>query len=145
MLVNNILVVCTGNICRSPLAEALLRRDLPDKRVASAGIGALQGHPVDGTAKILAEEEGLEVSSHCARQIDSTMIRAHELILVMEAGQAAWIARRFPHAQGRVFLLGHWADKAEVPDPYRRSTEVFRAAFKLIERFSEQWRMRLAQ
>lgn len=132
-------MVCTGNICRSPLAEALLRREQPELRVASAGIGALVGQPADDKVAAIAEREGLDVSAHRAQQIDTEMVHEYELMLVMEARQRTWITRRFPQASGKVYLLGHWADKVEVPDPYKHSMDAFEQAYAAIERYLAQW------
>lgn len=145
MSINSILVVCTGNICRSPLAEALLRRELPQARVTSAGIGALVGNAADANAKKIAEDEGLDVSSHVARQINAEIISEHDLILVMEQGQKEWIAQRFPQAKGRVFLLGHWSNNAEIPDPYRQSISMFQQSYGAICKHLPAWYQRLGQ
>ena len=140
---NRILVICTGNICRSPMAEVLLAHRLGEGfTVASAGIGALVGAPADPEAIALMNERGLDLSAHRARQLDSVLVRNYELLLVMEEGQAAWIHERFPLARGRVFRLGHWRNE-EVPDPYRRGREAFVQALEAIERGIEDWYERL--
>lgn len=142
-MIKRILVVCTGNICRSPLAEALLRAELPELNVASAGIGALVGEPADPNALEIAAEQGLDVDDHIARQLDDNLVAESDLILVMDKGHADWINQNFPHARGRVFLLGHWNDEAEVPDPYGRSIESFRKVYDLIRPFAQSWVARL--
>ena len=66
---NSILVICTGNICRSPLGERFLRKMLPDKRIDSAGTGALVGHAADESASKIAVLNGLTLDGHQGRQL----------------------------------------------------------------------------
>src|SRR3546814_5479400 len=82
----NILIVCVGNICRSPTAEALFAHRLSgqDLTISSAGIGALVGNPMDKTAHEVLQDNGLELPAHCARQVDSHMLHQADLILAME-------------------------------------------------------------
>lgn len=138
-----ILVVCSGNICRSPLAEALLARQLGEGHaVASAGIGALVGAPADPHAVELMDERGIDIRAHRARQLDLALVRDHDLLLVMEEGQGAWICDRFPLARGRVFRLGHWRN-ADIADPYRRGRAAFEQALADIERGVDDWSARI--
>lgn len=136
-------MVCTGNICRSPLAQALLLRQAPQLAVSSAGIGALVGYPADAHAIAVGQQQGLDLSAHRARQINAEITHAHDLILVMEPGQTRWITERFPQARGRVFLLGHWTDKQPVPDPYQQSLQQFEAIYAVIETQLAGWLPRL--
>ncbi|MCE9662475.1 low molecular weight phosphotyrosine protein phosphatase [Halomonas sp. M5N1S17] len=136
---SRILVVCTGNICRSPVGEALLRQGLPHVRVASAGLGALVGHEVEPTARRLAEADGLDVSEHRARQISEAMVKEADLLLVMSEGQRMAVARQFPSATGKTMRFGRWlsggeSNGADIPDPYRGGEEVF---VRVHERLTE--------
>ncbi len=142
-----ILVVCIGNICRSPTAEFLLRErlhhqsDLPQPvvQVASAGLSAMVGHPMEATAAQVMREHGVEGASHRARQLTPAMLHASDLVLVMEKSHAAAIARMAPEASGKVFLLGKWQDDLRVPDPYGQQREEFDHAYELIERSVAAW------
>src|SRR5690606_32586263 len=96
MTMNRILLVCIGNICRSPVAEALLQQAFPDKTVSSAGLAALVGHPADDTAQDIATRYGLDLSGHRARQITQAMCREADLILVMESSQQRELSARYP-------------------------------------------------
>lgn len=142
-MINRILVVCTGNICRSPLAEALLRAQLPDLHVGSAGIGALVGFPADPNAVEVGVEQGLDLSEHAARQLDEALVAESDLILAMDNSHVAWINKNFPHARGRAFLLGHWDAGSEVPDPYGGSLDNFRQAYELAQPLATSWVQRL--
>jgi protein-tyrosine phosphatase len=134
---SRILTVCVGNICRSPMAEALLRHRLASRgvqaTVESAGIAALVGRPPDQAAQDLMLARGLDISAHRGRQLTADLIRSFELILVMEAGHQKAIESMLPSARGRVHRIGRWG-AFDVPDPYRRGPEAFERALALIER-----------
>lgn len=136
-----ILVVCIGNVCRSPTAEILFREALEGSgvRLASAGLGALRGHPMDSVALDLLREHGHDGSGHVARQIDDEMIRRADLILAMEQSQVDAITRRAPHALGRTFLLGKWQGGHEIADPYRRPRPAFEQAYRSIQAAVAGW------
>lgn len=139
---NNILIVCVGNICRSPMAEFLLRQKLGaigvNISVSSAGLGALVGQSADEKAIELMTEHGHDISMHIARQLSEELVKQNELILVMEYWQQKEIESLFPYARGRVHLLGKWSN-VEVEDPYKKSKEVFVMAFEEIDQLCQQW------
>ncbi|HLV16883.1 MAG TPA: low molecular weight protein-tyrosine-phosphatase [Pseudomonas sp.] len=142
----HILVVCTGNICRSPVAGAMLRQALPDKQIGSAGLGALVGQGVAPQARSLAEAAGLDVSGHQARQLTAEMLAVHDLVLVMSEGQRRAVADLAPEALGKTLLLGKWLDGGhgrEIPDPYRKSDEVFVHVHRLLAQSTTAWASRL--
>jgi protein-tyrosine phosphatase len=131
----HILVVCIGNICRSPTAEFLFRQQLTHRsvRVSSAGLGALVGRPMDGHAIEILKEHGVDAEEHRARQIDPLMLREADLILAMERRHMAAAARLAPESSGKLFLLSKWLDAGDVPDPYRQTRHVFEHVYNLIE------------
>jgi len=142
--VKNILTLCIGNICRSPLAEALLARELPTHRVWSAGLGALVGHPADPTSVQIGLEQGLDLSGHRAQQITSFMCQQADLILVMEQGHKAQLEQQYPQVRGKVFRLGQLG-QFEIADPYREPREAFDAAWAAIARGVADWVPRIQQ
>ena len=144
-MIRHILVVCVGNICRSPMAEALLRdalRGQAEMTVESAGLGALVGHPADKFAIELMRERGIDITSHRARQLHPDMVSAADLILVMEHGHKKAIDGLDQAARGKVQRLGEWQDM-EISDPYRQPKEVFADALQDIEDGVADWVERL--
>ena len=141
-----ILVVCAGNICRSPVAEAMLRRALPTKQCSSAGLGALVGHGAEPTARALAEADGLDMASHEARQLTVAMLQEADLVLVMSDGQRRAVADLAPETLGKTMTLGKWLDGGagqDIPDPYRKSREAFEHVHELLSKATDAWAAKL--
>ncbi|MCG6886603.1 MAG: protein tyrosine phosphatase [Proteobacteria bacterium] len=136
---NSILVVCIGNICRSPTGERLLQHYLPDKRICSAGVSALVGHPMDELAAEVACEHGLDPRGHVARQLTPEMCRENDLILVMSQSNLEQICRISPESRGRVMLYGKWQGNTEIPDPYMRERAVYEQVYSLLETNTQAW------
>ena len=134
-----ILVVCDGNICRSPTVAAMLQAARPDKTVESAGLVGLEGQDMDTTARDVAQANGLTCPSHLARKLESRHCREAELILVMETRQRDRIIQWFPEASGKTFLLSHWNGGHDIPDPYRRGREVYERIYPMMSQAVEGW------
>ncbi|WP_308562564.1 protein tyrosine phosphatase [uncultured Klebsiella sp.] len=140
---DSILVVCTGNICRSPIGERLLRRSLPNKRIDSAGVGALVGYQADESAIRIAKKHGLSLDGHKGIQFTSSLGRQYDLVLVMEHSHLEQISRIAPEVRGKTMLFGHWLGGKEIPDPYRKSDEAFESVYQLIEQSTKLWAAKL--
>jgi len=136
---DKILVVCVGNICRSPTGEYLLKSLLPNKTIASAGVNALVGKPADNTAMLVANEHGINMENHIAQQLTSGLCREFDLILVMEQGHINAVTSIAPEARGKTMLLSQWLNKQDIPDPYRQSKEAFDYAFSLLSKSCCAW------
>lgn len=136
-----ILIVCVGNICRSPTAEFLFREKLKhrDIHISSAGLKALVGRPMEDNAMQILKEHGIDAAGHRARQLDAAMLREADLVLAMERGHLSVVSRSAPEVSGKLFLIDKWIEADDVPDPYRHSRIVFEHVHTMIERGVESW------
>ncbi|MDY3306086.1 low molecular weight protein-tyrosine-phosphatase [Psychrobacter sanguinis] len=142
MAFDNILVVCVGNICRSPMAEALLKQRFPEKNIDSAGVGALVGHGADPASIQIMQEQNIDLTNHVAKQIDEKLAQKADLIFTMSDSQNKWIEERFPFCRGKTFKLGHWNGN-DIADPYKHEMSAFQTAYKDIVRSIEEWQDKL--
>lgn len=142
---NRVLMVCAGNICRSPTAEHLLRCELTDTgvHVSSAGLTALVGRPLEARALATLQRHGQQPQEHHARQLTAELLQAADLVLAMEQRHLQDIFRQFPESRGKTFLLGKWQHDREIPDPYRQGDAAFEHAYALIAQDAAAWAKRI--
>ncbi|KIG11469.1 low molecular weight protein-tyrosine-phosphatase [Caballeronia concitans] len=141
-MIRSVLMVCEGNVCRSPLAAALLAERSPHLEVMSAGTAALDGHSADPIAIDLMRERDIDVTGHIARTANLQLMRGSDLVLAMTRAQLDWLLSRYPFARGRVYLLLH-EGAGDVVDPFRKSRACFEACLKQIETGVAEWSERL--
>lgn len=142
MSIQSILLVCTGNICRSPLAEGLLRQHLPNLRVYSAGLAAVVGAPATESTLAQAQALGLDISAHRAQQINAFLVQSAQLILTAELAQKQAIERQYPQSRGRVFRICE-AVQSDVPDPYRGDEAAYQRSTQLIVQGIADWAQKI--
>lgn len=142
--VRRVLVLCHGNICRSPVAAMLLAKRLPTLDVRSAGLNAGEGNPPDPTAARCAARLGVSLGEHRSRPVSAELLAWADLILAMQGSHAAAIDRRWPEARSRVRLLGDFlpAPPYLLQDPWGQSEGVFQEVLarlaSAVERLSER-------
>jgi protein-tyrosine phosphatase len=131
------LVVCHGNVCRSPYLQAVLQRALPDVAVESAGfIGS--GRPVPPVSVALCAKRGLDLSAYRSRPLTKSSVANADLVIVMDSGQARQIERLFPRNRAPVLVAGDLDPRFDagraIQDPWNLSTDVFESSFNRLDR-----------
>ena len=142
-MIVSILVVCVGNICRSPAGERILAKSCPSLRVESAGIAALEGHAADKTMSEISSQYGISLDGHIARQFTAEMAADFDLILALEKGHIRVINEKAPTVSGKTMLLGQWLSAQEIADPYRKSDEFHRLVFDQVSAACAGWAQKL--
>ncbi|ANF82908.1 protein tyrosine phosphatase [Acinetobacter sp. NCu2D-2] len=139
MQFKNILVVCVGNICRSPMAEYFFKESYPELNIQSAGIAAMVGHPADVKAKQCMQDYGINIDAHIAQKLNAQLIKQADLILVMSKNQQQHIEQQWPFAKGKIFRLGHWRHQ-NISDPYQHDQQFFNETCQLIKQCVNDWK-----
>ncbi|MCB8982758.1 MAG: low molecular weight phosphotyrosine protein phosphatase [Ardenticatenaceae bacterium] len=135
----SILVVCTANICRSPVAAALLRdrlqkRGLADWVVRSAGTWAEESVRASRYSVELAAERGLDITGHRAEMVNRQLLKEADLVLCMETGHAEALRVEFPGSADKIYLMSEMVGKKYgISDPYGRSRATYEAMVTELE------------
>ena len=118
--INKVLILCYGNICRSPLAAALAARRFPNASFTSAGFYPTLGRHCPDFVLAAADRLGVDLAEHRSKCVDAKMIDEAELVVVMDTYNHELLKRRFPHALEKTLFLGMLLPKPqlEIKDPY---------------------------
>jgi protein-tyrosine phosphatase len=152
MEINKITFVCTGNTCRSVMAEKIFERmargtELENIESDSAGTAAMSHYRVFGDLKEVIEENGLSADGHVPKMISRFIIEESDLVVVMTESHRKNIMERFPGCDDKVFLLSEFAGEGrkDVTDPIGRGIEVYRQTFNEIKEYMNKVIERLKQ
>ena len=147
-----IMFVCTGNLCRSPMAEGLLRQKLADEeldtrhRVSSTGTWAVEGRHASEHAITVMEERGVDISAHIARTITARDVAEADLILVMSREHQQIINNTWPQYNWKIYRLSEMAGKRkDIPDPYGGPIGEYRTTAKTIEDYIDRGFQRILE
>ncbi len=144
-----VLLVCTGNTCRSPMAEAILRSKLKERFpklmsselqpafVVSAGLSAFPGGPASPEAISVMKKRGLSLLDHQSRAVTERGLRHADLVLTMTASHRSAIVDKMPEIAGKVHLLS--GSPQDVSDPFGGSESVYAACADQLEGYLERW------
>ncbi|MHB8080197.1 MAG: arsenate reductase/protein-tyrosine-phosphatase family protein [Candidatus Krumholzibacteriia bacterium] len=147
-----VLFLCAGNTCRSPLVEGLARRRYGGSgtRFASAGLHAAVGQPASEGSLLMAAELGIDLAGHRSRPLTAELLAGADWVIAMTRGQVAQVRFRFPDYAGRLGLLGlpgvdlaavpDAADGEEVADPYGGALADYHRMTDQVVRLLEGWR-----
>ena len=140
-----ILFVCTGNLCRSPMAMGLLRQRLAEEglgqrhQITSSGVWAVEGRPASENAVTVMAERGIDISDHVARTITAGDVAEAELILVMSQEHKQMIHNTWPQYEWKIYRLSEMVGKRkDVQDPYGGPIEEYRACADILQAYIDQ-------
>ncbi|MBC1756704.1 low molecular weight protein arginine phosphatase [Listeria seeligeri] len=122
----NVLFVCTGNTCRSPLAEKILKDLRPDIAVRSAGTHAVNGDAISEKSKQILLQMDLE-TDHQAKKLNQVDIDWANEIYTMTKAQVQELQMRFPNSSSKIKLITE--DNSDIPDPYGGSIEQYEITY----------------
>jgi protein-tyrosine phosphatase len=134
----SLLFVCYGNIMRSPMCEALMRRAVTGSegfRIASAGLSATPARPAHPWAVEAAREFGIRLENHRARMLDVEMVEKADAVLVMDFRNYVQVVSKYPNSKKKTFFLGAYANDAqgiEIRDPYYLGLEATSRCFHVL-------------
>jgi len=141
MKYKSILFLCTGNACRSPMAEGILKRLMKSRDVVirSAGTHAIEGLPPSENSVAVMKENGIDISRHKARSLTKKMLKESDLVLAMAPEHVDYIRTFFPRYFDKVYLLkkfgreNRYIEDEAIHDPIGGDESVYRECYTILE------------
>ena len=140
---SDIIFICNANMCRSPMAEGILKKKCAENglshlHVASMGIHAQEGNSATAFAITVCHEQSINLEAHRSRPLIPNELKISHLIFAMEPVQISYISLFIPQVSDRLFMLAAWPDqrgkKATIPDPIGKPITAYRKTFELLQR-----------
>lgn len=142
-----VLFVCTGNTCRSPMAEALFSRMLQqgdhpadEIKIESAGLYAWENETASPEAIEVMSQLGIDLTGHRSRLVNEAMVQDADLILTMTRRHRDQLQENFPYLKDKIYTLAEYAGQPnqEIPDPYGQNIEAYQQALEQIRKLLEE-------
>ncbi len=139
-----VMFVCTANVCRSPMAEVILENIVKEHHledqieVESSGIWASDGQPASELSRLVARENGLDLSSHRSQSVTPQLVKSSDLILCMTPSHKRDLLNIFPHFDNKIFTLKEYGrenppQNNAIADPIGMNLNFYRSIFREIE------------
>ncbi|HJT23401.1 MAG TPA: low molecular weight protein arginine phosphatase [bacterium] len=143
-MAKKILFVCTGNTCRSPMAEGLLKKIAKDNQlpveVQSAGLAAFSGVAAAPEAVQACQEKGVDISAHQSQPLGKTLVMESDLILTMTGKHKEMIVKKMPALEPKVALFSEFAGAGtqDIEDPVGQTIETYRKVLGQMEEYLQK-------